>query len=160
MKRSFLIAALCAAAAGVALHFLYDVLPNPLTALISPVRESVWEHGKLLFYPTIAAAFALSRSTGHRRALFGAFFAVSLAQPIALYAAYYLLAAFGAEGLWLDIALYFSAMSAGFWLAERLMRRREIERHVGTLLAAVLLYALLLSVFSYAAPNAPVFLAP
>ena len=36
---------------GVLLHFLYAWLPNPLTALFSPVRESLWEHLKILFYP-------------------------------------------------------------------------------------------------------------
>ena len=35
---------LAAAALGAALHFLFAWLPNPLTALVSPVRESVWEH--------------------------------------------------------------------------------------------------------------------
>lgn len=59
MKKRYLIAFLVAAAAGSALHFFYEVLPNPLTALISPVNESVWEHLKLLFWPTLCAAWVL-----------------------------------------------------------------------------------------------------
>ena len=31
--------------AGACLHFLYALLPNPVTALFSPVNESLWEHG-------------------------------------------------------------------------------------------------------------------
>ena len=32
---------LAAAALGAALHFLFTWLPNPITALVAPVRESV-----------------------------------------------------------------------------------------------------------------------
>ena len=31
------------------LHFLYDLFPNFLTSIISPVNESIWEHMKILF---------------------------------------------------------------------------------------------------------------
>ena len=34
-------------------HFLYDLLPCGLTAAISPVNESPWEHAKLFFVPAI-----------------------------------------------------------------------------------------------------------
>ena len=30
-------------------HFIYDWLPNTLTAIFFPVNESIWEHMKLLF---------------------------------------------------------------------------------------------------------------
>lgn len=50
MKRSYFIAAIVAAAAGTALHFLYEVSPNLISALLSPVNESVWEHLKLLYW--------------------------------------------------------------------------------------------------------------
>ena len=38
--------------AGIGLHALYRLCPNALTALFSPVRESLWEHIKLLFWPS------------------------------------------------------------------------------------------------------------
>ena len=38
---------LAAAALGAALHFLFARLPNPLTAQVSPERESVLEQVKL-----------------------------------------------------------------------------------------------------------------
>ena len=47
MKRHWLLTALGAILAGAGLHFLWQALPNPLFALISPVNESVWEHLKL-----------------------------------------------------------------------------------------------------------------
>lgn len=31
------------------IHFIYDIFPNPITAIFTPVNESIWEHMKLLF---------------------------------------------------------------------------------------------------------------
>lgn len=41
---------------GACLHFLYALFPNPITALIAPVNESLWEHLKILFWPGAAIA--------------------------------------------------------------------------------------------------------
>ena len=30
-------------------HFLYDLLPNPVFALLFPVNESIWEHMKMMY---------------------------------------------------------------------------------------------------------------
>ena len=46
-------------------HFLYELLPCGLTAAISPVNESPWEHAKLFFVPAllfyIVQYFAIGR---------------------------------------------------------------------------------------------------
>ena len=55
------IAFVIAALAGSGLHFLYTLLPCPVTALIAPVNESLWEHLKLLFWPGLIASLALAR---------------------------------------------------------------------------------------------------
>ena len=67
MKRHWLLTALGAILAGAGLHFLWQALPNPLFALISPVNESVWEHLKLLYWPFLAAAFVLARGADDAR---------------------------------------------------------------------------------------------
>ncbi len=37
---------------GIFAHFIYEFSgKNPVTALIAPINESVWEHLKLLFFP-------------------------------------------------------------------------------------------------------------
>ena len=53
MKRKWWIICFLSILAGSALHFLYDLWPNPLTAVFAPVNESVWEHLKLLFFPVL-----------------------------------------------------------------------------------------------------------
>lgn len=61
MKRKWWIICFLSILAGSALHFLYDLWPNPLTAVFAPVNESVWEHLKLLYWPFLAAAFVLTK---------------------------------------------------------------------------------------------------
>lgn len=161
MKRSFLIAAVSAAAVGTALHFLYAALPNPLTALFSPVNESVWEHLKLLYWPTLLGAWALSAQTQEPYRLWSAFFAAVLAMPAALLGAY-----FAARKLlgelpdWTNIALYYLVLFGGFALAWRLYRSGRAKKAVGYLLSAVMLYGAALILFTFAAPPVGIFLPP
>ena len=97
MKRHWLLTALGAILAGAGLHFLWQALPNPLFALISPVNESVWEHLKLLYWPMLAAALVLAR--GPRRiAVWAGFFPAIVLQPVFLLALYYGLRALGVHG--------------------------------------------------------------
>ena len=153
------IAWLLTSLAGTLLHFAYAWWPNVLTAIFAPVNESVWEHLKLLFWPYLAAAWLLLRRdpapwrgwTGHLAAL--------LAMPAALLGSYYALrAGFGLEALWLDIGLYYLTLAAGFALAWHI-GRYSTGRFAACLLLPVCIYALLLTLFSFAAPALPVFTA-
>ena len=67
MRRKWGLVFTLAVLGGTALHFLYDVWPNPLTAVLAPVNESVWEHLKLLYWPFLAAAFVLARGADDAR---------------------------------------------------------------------------------------------
>ena len=157
-KLSFSIAGLTAIAVGCALHFLYDVLPHPLTALIAPVNESVWEHLKLLYYPTLLAALMLAKRTNAPYRLWSGFFAALLVMPLLLLGVYYLLACgFGVTSLPLDIGLYVVTMAGGFLLAYLLYRSGWAERAAGILLMLVIFYGAFLIVFSFAAPPLDIF---
>ena len=55
MKR-YILGFFTAAAAAAALWLLHRTFPCPLTALLTPVNGSLWEMGKLLFWPYLPAA--------------------------------------------------------------------------------------------------------
>ena len=113
MRRKWGLVFTLAVLGGAALHFLYDVWPNPLTAVLAPVNESVWEHLKLLYWPFLAAAFVLARGADDARGRWCGLLVGLLAAPLLLLGAYYpLLYGFGVHGLWLDLLLYVLAMGA------------------------------------------------
>lgn len=55
---------LVASGLGVLLHFLFGWLPYSGIALISPVRESLWEHLKILYIPLLLSGVFLGRKRG------------------------------------------------------------------------------------------------
>ena len=160
MKRSYFIAAIVAAAAGTALHFLYEVSPNLISALLSPVNESVWEHLKLLYWPTLAAALVLSAHAPCRIRLWSGFLTALLAMPLFLLGLHYGLRLLGVSGTAVDIVLYYLTMFAGFWLAWRLQRSGRLQKHTGLLLMLVILYGASLILFTFAEPPLPIFTPP
>ena len=143
MKRHWLLTALGAILAGAGLHFLWQALPNPLFALISPVNESVW---------------ALVLARGPRRiAVWAGFFPAIVLQPVFLLALYYGLRALGVQGLAVDLTLYVLTMAGGFLLAARLSRSGPARRLTGVSLLAVMLYGAALVLFTFAAPPLGIF---
>ena len=120
MKKRFWLAFGIAVLAGTGLHFLYDVCPVPLVGLFAPVNESVWEHLKLFFWPTLAAAFVLTRKNEDGQRAWSGWLLAELVMPVLCMGVFYMLSCgFGVEALWVDIALYVLVMAAGFNAAQR-----------------------------------------
>ena len=114
LSRSHLLAFVVATLVGTCLHFVYSLLPNPFTALFSPVNESLWEHLKLLYWPGLVAGLVLMRkehdSLGPRAA-------VLLFAAVAMLAVGYVYhVVFQGDALWFDIALYVLLMAAIIFL--------------------------------------------
>ncbi len=130
---------LIAAAAGVLLHFLFTWFPNPVTALVSPVRESVWEHVKLLYFPLLGTALLLGRGGGGTARtpwLLG----IPVVCAAMLAAGYLYHVTLRGESLYVDLALYFILLAVGFLLPRVLWPLCEWP---GTNKAAVALTVLL-----------------
>ncbi len=160
MKKAYIIAAIVTAAAGTGLHFLYGVLPNLFTALLAPINESVWEHLKLLYWPTLAAAAVLSIFTQKRLELWSGFFIALLAMPLFLLGVYYALHALGVESRIVDISLYYLTVAGGFYLAWLLRDNAFAVKISGGALMLVMLYGAALILFTFAAPDAGIFRLP
>ncbi len=143
--------------AGACLHFLYALLPNPVTAVLSPVNESLWEHGKILLWPYLAAMLLLTRKgpPGCRTPWL-------LTAPLMVWA---MLGAgwvyhftLGGEAMAVDIGIYVVLMAAGFLLPQVLDGSRE-HALLGTLgLLVVLTLAAALVLFTFLPPDHPLFL--
>lgn len=107
-------------------HFLYEFSgQNPVTALIAPVNESVWEHMKLLFFPFLL--FSLAEYYFRRpepAAFFGSRFAgvwTGMLSIILLYYGYS--GTFGKSFVSVDILLFFIGVIIAYNTSSRLRKR-------------------------------------
>lgn len=116
-RKKLLLTWLLALVGGVLLHFLYDVLPNAVTALLAPVNESLWEHLKVIYWPFLLGALVLTR--GRPGGLRPWLLALSLMCPAMLALGYGYHVVLGGEVLAVDLGIYLLVMTLGFWLATR-----------------------------------------
>lgn len=113
-KSSLLWGFLLASLGGILLHFIHHYCANNITALFSPVNESLWEHVKIILFPYIIAAIFLTwgRPTAIRPWLLVAIL-ITLGMLLLGWIYHIQL---GGSSMWVDIGLYFLAMAVGFWL--------------------------------------------
>ena len=139
--------------AGVALHFVYDLLPNPVTALFSPVNESIWEHLKVIYWPYLAAMLIVTgKDTRGKRASW--LFALLVISVAMLLIGYVYHISLGLDNLIFDIGLYVVLMALGFWLPGQLNPKNA--RSFPVLFLVVLLGAAII-LFTFLPPNCPLF---
>lgn len=147
---------LLAAALGAALHFLFAWLPNPVTALISPVRESIWEHIKLLYFPLLAAALFLNRGgSAAGRAPWLASLLIVCGAMLGFGWLYHV--ALRGEGLLFDLLLYALLMAAGFILPRALWPLGQQKWGEKLVSGLTLLLGLLILWFTFFPPAGALF---
>lgn len=116
-KRQLVITWLAALLAGFVLHFVYQWWPNAVTALFSPVNESLWEHIKLIFWPFLGAALSLNR--GRPGGIRPWLLVLPPMCALTLVLGWIYNVTLGGESMWVNIAIYVLVMTLGFWLATR-----------------------------------------
>lgn len=149
---------------GTLLHFLFDWAgQNIVAGLFSAVNESIWEHMKLVFFPMFVFALLQYRFLGKD---VPGFWCVKLAGiglallliPI-LYYTY--TGALGISADWFNVAIFFIAAGAAFWLETRLFaRERSCRIPPAVAFALLCLIALAFVVLTFFPPHVPLFQDP
>ena len=146
---------------GVLLHFLYDWSGQSIiVAPFSAVNESIWEHMKLLFFPMFLYALIEYKYIGKD---FGNFWCAELIGtltglfliPIIFYTYSGIL---GTTADWFNIAIFFIAAGAAYYL-EYLLMKNEIDlcKSPNVPFAALCLTAVLFVVLTFVQPKIPLF---
>lgn len=135
--------------AGACLHFLYDLLPNPVTALFSPTNESIWEHLKIIYWPYLAAMFLVTGKAGrdHRGSWLFTLLVISVAM-LAVGYVYHI--SLGGDAMIFDIGLYVVLMALGFWLPGRL---KGSAGHSAPVFFLVVLLGVAIVLFTFLPPD-------
>lgn len=140
---------LVASALGVLLHFLYDWLPYPPIALIALVRESLWEHLKIMYIPLLLAGLFL----GGKRGLTPWLCSLLVVCGLTLLTGWlYNVVLQGQAGLF-NIILYFILMLIGFKLPGILWPLSEWPGVGAACAILTVLLAALMVVFTFAPPD-------
>ena len=112
-NKKMLVWFLAAAVLGVLLHFLYEWFPIPALALISPVRESIWEHVKLICFPLLLG-------WGGQGARAPWLLSMIVACVVMLGVGYVYHVIFRGEAMAVDLILYVLMIALGFLLPRTL----------------------------------------
>lgn len=146
---------------GSALHFAFEWCGRtPLVAPFAAVNESVWEHLKLAFWPSVAYASMEYCFFGRHMANFVIAKAVGIAlMPLTIVLLFYCYTALvGHHVLWLDILIFFIAVAAGQLAScEMLIVAWPQGRWRMLGLIALVLLAVGFAVFTFWAPRLAIF---
>lgn len=146
---------------GTLLHFLYNWTgQNPIVGAFSAVNESIGEHMKLLFFPMLVFSLIEYARIGKEYpnfwcvTLIGTLLGLTLI-PV-LYYTY--TGALGVSVDWFNIAIFFIAAAAVYWLETKLLQKgRPRCQHPALSLGALLLIGILFIMLTYYPPNIPLF---
>lgn len=149
---------------GSLLHFLYDWTgQNPVVGAFSAVNESVWEHMKLLFFPMLVFSFIEYRFIGKEYSNFWCTKAIGTVVGLALIPTLYYTYT-GSLGIQIDlinIAIFFIAAAAVFWLETKLLQKGIPHcRFPAVALGALVFTGLVFVMLTYFPPALPIFLPP
>ena len=146
---------------GTLLHFLYDWSgQHPVVGAFSAVNESIWEHMKLLFFPMLVFSLIEYSRIGKD---YPNFWCVKLIGTLmgltvipVLYYTY--TGALGVSADWFNIAIFFIAAAAVYWLETRLLQNsRPRCTFPAVALGTLLLIGVVFVMLTYYPLNLPLF---
>lgn len=137
---------------GSCMHFLYAMFPNPVTALFSPVNESLWEHVKILFWPYLAAALYLTGG-GEKGCRTPWFLSSLMICALMLLLGYVYHIVLSGDRMAVDVGIYVLCMALGFVLPGLLHATAEAPFLRDAALVAVIALAAAIVLFTFLPPD-------
>ena len=146
---------------GSALHFTFALSGNqPIVGAFSAVNESVWEHLKLAFWPSLLLTvieYPLLRKAANNfftAKAIGVYLIVAIIPLV-----FYSYTALSGESIFaIDISSFVVAVIIGQLLSYKLLTYRQLPRNINKIaVAVIILLALAFIVFTYYPPQLQIF---
>lgn len=149
---------------GAVLHFAYDLLgESPIIGIFAPVNESVWEHLKLILWPTILwwtiyfAAKGKKYEINKNKWFSGALTSLIVSLVSVPLIFYFYTEAFGIENVWIDILILLLALTLGQFAGLHIYKySKGINPKIAIIIFVLLV--ILFGVFTFFTPKIPLFL--
>lgn len=148
---------------GTALHFTFDFSgKNPIVGAFSAVNESVWEHLKLPFWPSLL--WMLIEMYPIRKDVSNFFTSKAIGTIVMIVfipAVFYSYTAFTEENLAVDIATFMIAVVVGQIISYRLFKKGKPSKRTEMIaIIVIFLLALVFIVFTFYPPHFSIFQDP
>jgi hypothetical protein len=146
---------------GSALHFTFALSGNqPVVGAFSAVNESIWEHLKLSFWPTlllIAIEYPLLRKAANNFFIAKAIGVYLMVTIIPL--VFYSYTAFSGKSIFaIDISSFVFAVLIGQLLSYKILTYKQLPRNLNKIaFAAIILLAIAFILFTYYPPQLQIF---
>lgn len=147
---------------GVFAHFLYEFSgKNPVTALITPINESVWERLKLLFFPFLLSTAAEYCLTHPDPAVFFTvrFAGVWTGMCAVVFLYYGYSGILGRNFTPVDILLFLVSVIAAYHISSKFSKKSRYPETI-TIFLCWMFTVLLFFIFTCFPPELPLFLPP
>ena len=146
---------------GAAVHFTFALSGNnPVVGAFSAVNESVWEHLKLPYFPSI---FWMLIVLYPMRKMVGNFFSAKVIGLVLMLAiipvVFYTYTAFMEEIFLIDISTFFVAVIVGQLVSIKLYKQTQSSKIIeGAAIAILISLAVIFVVFTFSPPHLPIFM--
>lgn len=146
---------------GTSLHFAFDLFKKMyVIGLFSPVNESVWEHLKIVFYPTVIWFMILyfTLNLDIKKLLISLTISI-LVSTFTILAIYYIYTgAFGKQSVVIDIIAYLIGTSLGQYIALHAYINLK-DKLIYIIIAVIFLFLFLFALiyFTFNPPHLPLF---
>lgn len=149
---------------GTALHFLFEWAGGSISAaLVSAVNESIWEHMKLVYVPMLLFAWIEYFVFGKTKRSFWCIKLVGILTALLLIPVIYYsyTGILGINASWFNIAIFFLAAGAAFYLETRLFQSGwECKLPGWAALGLILILGGMFLLFTFLPPRLPLFRDP
>lgn len=161
IKAYFIAGVLFTAVLGTFLHFAYELSGNNFfVGLFAPINESIWEHTKLIYFPTLICGLYINKNLKNQYpCIYSAMSFASLLGILLIIILFYTYSGIiGSHIAFVDISIFYISVIISFCVGYKLTLSCR-QNSFGTLLQLLnILIVCLFVIFTLSPPDIPLFI--